>query len=104
MRSLLLPLLLSSALAAPGCSFKSGTLDAAKVLVKEQIPALVASLEQDAQARIKATEKLGDVLDWLDYILAGCAAGIIALVSTWGKTAARKWAERKKPTRRRSAK
>ena len=98
----LLPLLLLSS-AAAGCGLFQSEL------VTEQIPALVDALHEDADARVTTTEKVGEVadklgvvLDWLDYILAGCAAGVIALVSTWGKTAARKWAERKKPARRRA--
>jgi len=90
----LLPLLLLTA--SSGCGLFQGEL------VQEQIPALVEALHQDAETRIVATEKLSGVLDWIDYILAGCAAGIIALVSTWGKTAVRKWKESQKLARRRA--
>ena len=96
MRGLLLPLLLVS---LAGCQ----ALGAFETLVEEEVPELVDALERDAEARIKTTETADEVLvavkkvvDWLDFSLAGCAAGIIALVSTWGKTAVRKLKARTK--------
>jgi light-regulated signal transduction histidine kinase (bacteriophytochrome) len=84
------PAILISLLLLGACQlFKSGTLDAADVLIKEQIPALVQSLQEDAEARKEATHSLKKILDWLDYILAGTAAGLVALIFTASKTARR---------------
>jgi hypothetical protein len=79
MARLLLPLLLISA----GCGLFQSEL------VTDQIPALVEALQEDAEVRKEATHSLKKVLDWLDYILAGTAAGLIALVFTASKTARR---------------
>lgn len=72
------------------------------MLIKDKIPKLTTALTEDAVARTEATQKVGKILDWIEYILAGSAAGILALIVTLSKTARRYLLESlKKKARRR---